>query len=102
MPDDRLPHPKGMASFWRSTLGSLDDYRTTEKLPDKTDVLIIGGGYAGGALLTHLLVTEEAKDKQFLVLEARQLCSGATGRNGKTNLPPPQSSKKHRRTRLCS
>jgi hypothetical protein len=71
-----------MSSFWRSSTGSLDDHRTTDALPGQTDVLIIGGGYSAGALLTHLLSQNDAKDKNFLVLEARQLCSGATGRNG--------------------
>jgi glycine/D-amino acid oxidase-like deaminating enzyme len=71
-----------MSSFWRSAPGQLDDHRTTDLLPQEVDVLIIGAGYSGGALLTHMLSLDESKQKSFLVLEARQLCSGATGRNG--------------------
>lgn len=77
-----FPASKGMLSFWRTTTGSLDNHRSTEALPSDCDILIIGAGYSGGSLLTHLQAQEESKGKSILVLEARQLCSGATGRNG--------------------
>lgn len=82
MSGQQFPSPKGMSTFWRSSLGDLDDHRTTDTLPEQADILIIGAGYSGGALLTHLQSMDDAKEKSFLVLEARQLCSGATGRNG--------------------
>ncbi|KAI7759779.1 hypothetical protein LZL87_009102 [Fusarium oxysporum] len=77
-----FPAPNGMTSFWRSSPGFLDDYRSTEDLPSQCDILIIGAGYSGGSLVTHMLSQPESKDKSIVVLEARQLCSGATGRNG--------------------
>ena len=81
-----FPPPKGMPSFWRSRPGHLDDHRTTNVLPTECDILIIGAGYSGASLLTHFLSQDESVKKTFLVLEARQLCSGATGRNGMTGL----------------
>src|ERR1700687_6141693 len=46
-------------------------------LPDKTDVLVIGGGIAGTSLMHHL-----AKRRIGAVLvEARHLAFGASGRN---------------------
>ncbi|KAG9250104.1 FAD dependent oxidoreductase [Emericellopsis atlantica] len=77
-----FPPARGMTSFWRSNPGSLDNHRSTESLPSECDILIIGAGYSGASLLTHLLANEKYKDKSIVVLEARQLCSGASGRNG--------------------
>ncbi|KAH6628984.1 FAD dependent oxidoreductase [Boeremia exigua] len=75
------PHPSGMDSFWRSQLGELDRHRTTPELPAEVDVLVIGAGYSSASFVTHFLASEAAASS-VLVLEARQLCSGATGRNG--------------------
>ncbi|EXM20527.1 hypothetical protein RAB80_009180 [Fusarium oxysporum f. sp. vasinfectum] len=77
-----FPAPNGMTSFWRSSPGSLDNHRSTKELPSQCDILIIGAGYSGASLVTHMLSQPESKDKSIVVLEARQLCSGATGRNG--------------------
>ncbi|KAF5603832.1 gamma-glutamylputrescine oxidoreductase [Fusarium subglutinans] len=77
-----FPPPNGMTSFWRSSPGSLDNHRSTAGLPSKCDILIIGAGFSGASLVTHMLSQPESKDKSIVVLEARQLCSGATGRNG--------------------
>ncbi|KAL4725811.1 hypothetical protein ACLX1H_006485 [Fusarium chlamydosporum] len=77
-----FPPPNGMTSFWRSSPGPLDNYRSTVELPSQCDIIIIGAGYAGASLITHMVSQAESKDKSIVVLEARQLCSGATGRNG--------------------
>ncbi|RGP60777.1 hypothetical protein FSPOR_10458 [Fusarium sporotrichioides] len=77
-----FPSPNGMSSFWRSSPGALDNYRSTAQLPSESDIIIIGAGYSGASLVTHMLSQPESKDKSIVVLEARELCSGATGRNG--------------------
>jgi glycine/D-amino acid oxidase-like deaminating enzyme len=45
--------------------------------------LIIGGGYAGASAAYHLFPEEQqGTPPKVVLLEARELCSGATGRNG--------------------
>lgn len=53
-------------------------------LPDEADVVIIGSGITGAAIARSILQECKRKgvSKKVVVLEARQLCSGATGRNG--------------------
>ncbi|TVY12531.1 Gamma-glutamylputrescine oxidoreductase, partial [Lachnellula arida] len=83
-----LPVPHATTPFWRTDLHELDDHRSTADLPPECDILIIGGGYAGIAAAYHLLVGEEPEavaGKKVVLLEARQACSGATGRNGLLN-----------------
>ncbi|OJJ42090.1 hypothetical protein ASPZODRAFT_77757 [Penicilliopsis zonata CBS 506.65] len=85
-----LPHPQGMSSFWRKDPLPLDNHRSTPHLPAESDLVIVGGGYSAGALVTHILA-EYPDHPSILVLEARQLCSGATGRNGGHLKPDPYS-----------
>ncbi|KAL1311807.1 hypothetical protein AAFC00_001887 [Neodothiora populina] len=75
-----MPVPNSTGSHWRSKLDELDDLQSTEVLPETSDVVIIGGGYAGVATAYHLLVAGSAAS--ITIVEARGLCSGATGRNG--------------------
>ncbi|KAF5674286.1 gamma-glutamylputrescine oxidoreductase [Fusarium circinatum] len=78
-----FPPPEGMSSFWRTKPGDLDNHKSTEELPTSADIVIIGAGYSAAAILTHILATASSENRpSILVLEARQLCSGATGRNG--------------------
>lgn len=82
-----LPVSQSIIPFWRTELHELDEHRSTETLPTECDILIIGGGYAGIGAAYHLLAGEEAVEgKSIVLLEARQACSGATGRNGLYNL----------------
>ena len=76
-----FPHPQSTLPFWRTQLHELDTHRSTEELPKKCDVLIIGAGYAGAATAYHLL-KDNPSPPSVVILEARQACSGATGRNG--------------------
>ncbi|RAL14437.1 NAD(P)/FAD-dependent oxidoreductase [Aspergillus homomorphus CBS 101889] len=80
-----LPVDNPILPFWRTELDQLDDLRTTPDLPQETDILIIGAGYAGVTLAYYLL--KQLGDAThphptITILEARQICSGATGRNG--------------------
>lgn len=83
----RKPFPQPAAgytqSFWRTELDPLDNHRSTPDLPTKTDILIIGGGYAGASAAYHLFPEDQQGiPPKVVLLEARELCSGATGRNG--------------------
>jgi glycine/D-amino acid oxidase-like deaminating enzyme len=79
--EQMLPIPDPVTSYWLSEPHELSEFRSTAKLPTETDIVIIGGGFAGITAAYHLLQNNE-KPPRIVILEARQLCSGATGRNG--------------------
>ncbi|KAG8349655.1 hypothetical protein FVEN_g12119 [Fusarium venenatum] len=72
-----------MVSFWRSSPGVLDNHRSTVSITFgvECDIIIIGAGYSGASLVTHMLSVPESRDKSIVVLEDLELCPGATGRN---------------------
>lgn len=76
-----FPRPDATVPFWRLEPQLLDNYRTTPDLPTESDIIVIGGGYSAAALITHIQ-SQYPEHPAILVLEARQLCSGASGRNG--------------------
>lgn len=53
----------------------------TVTFPAECDIVIIGAGYAGASVAYHL-VEDNPSPPSIMILEARQACSGATGRNG--------------------
>ncbi|KAK8258251.1 FAD dependent oxidoreductase-domain-containing protein [Phyllosticta capitalensis] len=75
------PVPNPTTPFWRTELHELDSHRSTAEIPAETDVLIIGAGFSGAAMAYHLL-DENPSPPSICILEAREACSGATGRNG--------------------
>ncbi|KAJ6011793.1 hypothetical protein N7499_013234 [Penicillium canescens] len=84
MATKHTPVPNGMTSFWRTEPHPLDSHRSTEFLPEECDIVIVGAGYAGSSVAHHILSQTPVgvKPPSILILEARQACSGATGRNG--------------------
>ena len=62
----------------------MDSHRSTPELPQKCDIVIIGADYTGATIAYHLLDENESAGPSMVILEAREACSGATGRNGKT------------------
>lgn len=79
----RLPSETSTVPFWHRDIHELHDHRTTEELPASSDVVIIGAGYAGISTAYHLLKGEASgPELSVTILEARGVCSGATGRNG--------------------
>lgn len=77
----RLPWPTSTTSYWRAHPLPLDDYQSTPDLPDVVDVAIIGGGMSGTCTAYHIL-KDNPNPPSVVILEARQACLGATGRNG--------------------
>jgi glucokinase len=92
-----LPVDNPTKSYWIEAAESpLRDHRTTEELPEKTDVLIVGGGYTGMSVaywLTRVrvwrVVHGNEAHKQYTpnppsisLFEARGISTGASGRNG--------------------
>lgn len=80
--EPRLPVPGSTKSFWHTELHELADHRSTTELPEECDVLIVGSGYAGASTAYNLVKAGSATPCSIVILEARQACSGATGRNG--------------------
>ncbi|KAJ5150100.1 hypothetical protein N7448_001678 [Penicillium atrosanguineum] len=79
-----VPVQNGMLPFWRTDPHPLDNYRSSETLPEESDIVIVGAGYAGSSVAYHILnqVEPGTNPPSITILEARQACSGATARNG--------------------
>ena len=79
----RLPVPNSTKSFWHEELHELADHQSTSTLPQECDVLIVGSGYAGVSTAYSLVKGPGSENiDSVVILEAREACSGATGRNG--------------------
>ncbi|KAK7041452.1 hypothetical protein VNI00_009318 [Paramarasmius palmivorus] len=70
-------------SFWLqgTRSSSLLGHRTTEALPETAEVAIIGSGISG-ASIAYFLLKSANPPTSIVILEAREACYGATGRNG--------------------
>lgn len=83
---DGFPVPHHTSSYWRSELHPIDSYCSSEELPLECDIAIIGAGMTGVSTAYHLsrLYSSDNSGKKpsIVVLDAREVCSGATGRNG--------------------
>ncbi|KAF4869310.1 Gamma-glutamylputrescine oxidoreductase [Colletotrichum siamense] len=84
--DPLLPRPNPSISLWQEpphpTLATVQ----SPNLPSYADFVVIGSGITGCSVTKGLLENEVLgsgdNPSQVVVLEARNLCSGATGRNG--------------------
>lgn len=79
MADPGLPRPNPTQSYWQHVPHELANAQSSD-LPTERDFAIIGSGITGLAVAKSLL--EQHPAATVTVLEARTLCSGATGRNG--------------------
>jgi hypothetical protein len=75
-----LPHPRPTVSYWQDPPDDIANLRSMDELPASAEVVVIGSGISGAALAWNLL---QNGPRNMVMLEARQACSGATGRNGK-------------------
>ncbi|KAM0544374.1 hypothetical protein ACHAPJ_011833 [Fusarium lateritium] len=77
-----LPRSNPTTSVWQEPPHpSIANMRSSE-LPSETDIVIIGAGITGTSAAYTLLHHSEATNLRITLLEARNACSGATGRNG--------------------
>lgn len=74
----------------------MSGHRSTRKLPERADVVVVGSGITGASVAWHLLggsgdddskseLQNESNDEsanglEVVMLEAREACWGATGR----------------------
>ncbi|KAH8726572.1 FAD dependent oxidoreductase-like protein [Phaeosphaeriaceae sp. PMI808] len=78
-----LPTPTSTSSFWHSEPNEfLLGHRTTEELPVEADIVIVGSGITGASAARYLSEDARAKGKSIVVLDSRDACWCATGRNG--------------------
>ncbi|GKT50398.1 gamma-glutamylputrescine oxidoreductase [Colletotrichum spaethianum] len=79
-----LPSAKSTASYWhREPSEALLGHRTTKALPPTADVVVVGSGITGAFATKELLEQQAGSGTEtVLLLEAREVCWGATGRNG--------------------
>lgn len=80
-----IPVSNPTTSFWLQNppFPDLVDMRS-KTLPKTADIVIIGSGITG-ASVARTILSECASmgiNRRVVMLEARQICSGATGRNG--------------------
>lgn len=81
--DPGLPNANPSISYWQlPPLEGVADHQSAQ-LPSEADVVIIGSGISGTSIAWHLLKeANRTTPLHIAMLEARQACSGATGRNG--------------------
>ncbi|PVV05223.1 hypothetical protein BB560_000270 [Smittium megazygosporum] len=95
--DPGLPSQNPTRSVWLDQ-NPLKNFRTTPNLPQFSDIVVIGSGLSGTSIAYHLVVDENTKLKgnaltgnqtnpTVTLLEAREACGGATGRNGGHIIP---------------
>ncbi|CAK7270461.1 hypothetical protein SEPCBS119000_004103 [Sporothrix epigloea] len=81
-----LPSAHPSASYWlQNPSPLLLGHRTTPQLPEIVDVIVVGSGITGSFAADALLEDgnrSSSSSKRVLLLEAREACFGATGRNG--------------------
>lgn len=91
-----LPVPDPTSAFWQDSppYPDLVNIQSPDGPPRTADIVIIGSGITAAAIARSLLGElhrkgelvasrdQQERAPKVLVLEARQLCSGATGRNG--------------------
>lgn len=77
--DPGLPRLNPTQSYWQHVPHPLANTQSAE-LPSERDYVIIGSGITGLAVAKTIL--ENHPTAAVAILEARTLCSGATGRNG--------------------
>ncbi|KAJ5371472.1 uncharacterized protein N7496_007564 [Penicillium cataractarum] len=77
--DPGLPRPYTREPYWLRIPHTLGEHQSPTLAPD-TDVVVIGSGITGASVAHNLLEGDDTI--RVTVLEARSLCSGASGRNG--------------------
>ena len=85
-----LPVASPTVSFWHSEPSALLlGHRTTDRLPARADVVVVGSGITGASVARFLAEDARASGKSVVMLEAREACWGATGRvSAARHLPP--------------
>jgi glycine/D-amino acid oxidase-like deaminating enzyme len=88
-----IPLEGASMSFWMSPKAEISGWpwnqtsdEVTKELPEYADIVVIGSGISGCSFVREIF--EESDGLKVLMLEARDVCSGATARNGGHITPP--------------
>lgn len=75
-----IPQQNTTKSFWMEPQAKIAQHCSA--LPETVDIVIIGSGISGLSVARRLLTNDIVcnKELRILMLEARETCSGATGR----------------------
>lgn len=71
-----LPVPNPSLPFWTIPKATISSGK--QPLPDYADIVVIGSGITGASFVYNALETDASV--RVVMLEAREVCSGATGR----------------------
>lgn len=84
--DPGVPKDATTSSFWLQEPHPQFTDKSSAPLPAEADIVIIGSGVTGASIARTLLQSHTTSSSpsqlKILMLEARDICSGATGRNG--------------------
>ncbi|RAO74200.1 uncharacterized protein BHQ10_010212 [Talaromyces amestolkiae] len=86
--DPGIPNPVcTTSSFWLKNPHPTLSKAQSKSLPEQAEIVVIGSGITAASVAHTLLVNKNPEDfssiaKKVVILEARDFCSGATGRNG--------------------
>ncbi|TKY84802.1 hypothetical protein EX895_005882 [Sporisorium graminicola] len=76
---------KATVSYWLATTAAHQLPDSLDTLPTESDTVIIGSGITGVSTAYHLVTSAPSSNSpisSITIVEARDFCSGATGRNG--------------------
>ncbi|KAH8101475.1 FAD dependent oxidoreductase [Cristinia sonorae] len=79
-----LPVPNPTLSFWTVPKSKISS--NGKAIPETADIVVIGSGITGTSFSYNALKLDGSL--KIVILEARDVCSGATGRNGGHVNPP--------------
>ncbi|KAG8742949.1 hypothetical protein FRC10_000737 [Ceratobasidium sp. 414] len=79
-----IPSLPTTRSHWQETIPEAARLRhaSSTALPDHADIVIIGSGITGTLVARALLEHPNVADLKIVMVEARDVCAGATSRNG--------------------
>ncbi|TFK48290.1 DAO-domain-containing protein [Heliocybe sulcata] len=76
-----IPVASPTVSSWQIPASPLRSNQSAT-FPAEVDILIIGSGITGCAVARTVLKHPKGRDLRVTIVDAREICSGATGRNG--------------------
>jgi hypothetical protein len=81
--DPLPPHANPTTSLWQVPVNPHVGALQSQTLPETVDCAVIGSGVVGLGFTKTFLDDPQSGTKTLAVFEARELCSGVIGRNGR-------------------